>query len=293
MPATADAEPAGRSRHSSSSPDRAVWLHGVVRRLDPGRLTALSAMDSGTPTAIRAGDVTAVVSEVPLAEYDDEALRQNLEDLVWLERAARAHHGVVDALSRGGPVIPARLATVYRDRDAVAQMLAERRADFVAALDRVDGRVELGVKAYVVPVDADAAVDEGSGGPGTAYLRKRRAQLTRRDESQRVAAQSAVEVHAALSERAEAARRHAPQDRRLSGEDTEMVLNGAYLVRESDVGEFAALLEALSRRHPPVRLRLTGPWPPYSFAGQAPQAQSQAQSQAPPQAPPQAGDQDR
>jgi hypothetical protein len=46
-----------------------------------------------------------------------------------------------------------------------------------------------------------------------------------------------------------------------------MVLNGAYLVPEGRAGEFADQVRALTERHPAVRLELTGPWPPYSFAG--------------------------
>ncbi|GAA4564418.1 GvpL/GvpF family gas vesicle protein [Micromonospora coerulea] len=244
-----------------------VWLHGVVVDADPATLTGIAGMDGRPTRVVRAAGLTAVVSAAPLAEYGEEALRRNLEDLAWLERAARTHHTVVDVLSRSGAVVPARLATVHRDDGRVARVLTERRAELVATLARLTDREEWGVKGYVVPgaVPRGAEASVGGGGAGAAYLRRRRAQLTAREEGQRIAADAAAAAHTALAGYAVAARRHAPQDRRLSGAATAMVLNGAYLVDQAAVAGFSALVGALADRHPELRLELTGPWPPYSF----------------------------
>jgi hypothetical protein len=216
-----------------------------------------------------------VVSDAPLTEYGEEALRRNLEDLAWLEQAARTHHAVVDALSRAGTVVPARLATVYRDDDRVARVLAERHDELAGTLARLTGREEWGVKGYAVPgasprteEPADGGGAAGAGGAGAAYLRRRRAQLTAREEGQRVAADAAAAVHSALAQHAIASRRHAPQDWRLSGAHTPMVLNGAYLIDRDGLAGFSELVGALAGRHPELRLELTGPWPPYSFVAE-------------------------
>ncbi|MEU4716377.1 GvpL/GvpF family gas vesicle protein [Micromonospora purpureochromogenes] len=249
-----------------------AWLHGVVRDPDPAALAAVPGMDGGPVRAVRAAGLAAVVSAAPLTEYGEEALRRNLEDLAWLERAARAHHAVVDALSRAGAVVPARLATVHHDDTRVAAMLAERQAELAATLRRLTGRGEWGVKGYVVPGALPRTeASDGGGGAGAAYLRRRRAELTARDEGQRIAGEAVAAVHAALAGYAVAARRHAPQDRRLSGAPTAMVLNGAYLVETAGVEGFAALVRELADRHPEIRLELTGPWPPYSFVADGPE----------------------
>ncbi|MFI5488721.1 GvpL/GvpF family gas vesicle protein [Micromonospora echinaurantiaca] len=248
-----------------------VWLHGVVRDVDPAVLAAIPGM-TGTPVrAVRAAGLSAVVSTAPLTEYGEQALRRNLEDLAWLERAARAHHAVVDALARRGPVVPARLATVHHDDARVAGQLTGRQAELTGLLDRLTGRGEWGVKGYQVPGALPrASEDTGTGGAGAAYLRRRRAQLTAREQGQRIAAEAAAAVHDTLAGYAVAARRHAPQDRRLSGAPTPMVLNGAYLVESARLAGFTALVAALGERHPELRLELTGPWPPYSFAEERP-----------------------
>ncbi|MFI7603737.1 GvpL/GvpF family gas vesicle protein [Micromonospora sp. NPDC049366] len=249
----------------------ARWLHGVVREADLGLLDGLAGLTGEPVRPVRAAGLVAVVSRVPLAEYGEEALRRNLEDLAWLEWAARAHHRVVDALGRAGAVVPARLATVHHDDRRVVDSLTERRADLAGLLDRLTGRGEWGVKGYVVPGAVPRAEEPtASGGPGAAYLRRRRAQLTAREDGQRAAGAAAAEVHEALARHAVAARRHAPQDRRLSGAPTAMALNGAYLLDTATLAAFAGLVEALGARHPELRLELTGPWPPYSFVADGP-----------------------
>ncbi|RKN17150.1 gas vesicle protein GvpFL [Micromonospora musae] len=262
---------------SSTADDRSAaegsgrWLHGVVRETELGLLSTLPGMTGEPVRPVRTDGLVAVVSTVSLAEYGEQALRRNLEDLSWLERAARAHHRVVDALARAGAVVPARLATVHHDDEAVTASLADRRCELVTLLDGLTGRGEWGVKGYVVPSVAPRAEETtGPGGVGTAYLRRRRAQLVAREDAQRETAQVAAAVHEALTRYAVAARRHPAQDRRLSGAETAMALNGAYLVDAGAVAGFAGLVEALAERHPELRLELTGPWPPYSFVTERP-----------------------
>lgn len=267
MSSTADLAPAT----GPASPGVGVWLHGVAREVDPALLAATAGMDGAPVRAVRAAGLVAVVSAAPLSEYGEEALRRNLEDLAWLERAARTHHAVVAALSRDGAVVPARLATVHHDDARVAGQLTARRVELTTVLDRLAGHDEWGVKGYVVPgATPRTAESVGSGGAGAAYLRRRRAQLTAREEGQRIAADAASAVHEALAGHAVAVRRHPPQDRRLSGAPTAMVLNGAYLVGQGSVAGFRQLVGALAGRHPEIRLELTGPWPPYSFAEERP-----------------------
>jgi hypothetical protein len=247
------------------------WLHAIGRSLDPRRLTGLTGVGGRPVRTVRSAGLDAVVSPVDLAEFGEEALRRNLEEIAWLESTARAHHRVVAAAGGLGPVVPARLATVYRGAAGIAGMLAERRPELSAALARITGRDEWGVKAFAVPdmsVTAAAPAAGGGGGTagaGSAYLRRRRDQLAARETGQQAALESAEAVHEALSAQADAAARHRPQDPRLSGEPGTMLLNGAYLVESRRAAEFADAVTDLAGHHPALRLTLTGPWPPYTF----------------------------
>jgi hypothetical protein len=251
--------------------DTGVWMHAVVAEAALGTLAGITGIAGTAVRAVVVGGMAAVVSDAPLAEYGEDALRRNLEDLEWLERAARSHHAVVQALSQTGAVVPARLATIHHDDGRVAQVLAERHDELAAALERLTGREEWGVKGYVVPgAKANAGESpEDTGGTGAAYLRRRKAQLDARQQGQQAAAEAAASVHTALAAYAVAARRHAPQDRRLSGASSAMVLNTAYLIDRDRLAGFSALAGELASKNPAIRLELTGPWPPYSFVEEA------------------------
>jgi hypothetical protein len=168
-------------------------------------------------------------------------------------------------------VVPTRLATVYEDDRGVRAMLQWHRDRLVAALRRVEGRQEWGVKAYGVRDDqrssrpADPG-DQAREGAGTAYLRRRQAALSSRETLRRSTIEGAEALYALLSALAVAARRHRPQDPHLSGDPRWMVLNAAYLLDNGRVEAFGTAVTRSATAHPELAVELTGPWPPYSFA---------------------------
>lgn len=250
-----------------------VWIYAITGRVSGVSLGQLRGVGGGPVRAIAAGELTAVVEDVGLAEFGEQALRRNLEDLAWLSATARAHHHVIGALAPLGPLVPIRLATVYSSDGGVAAMLADRDADFRAVLSRIRGRQEWEVKAQAAgrpePQDASAGAEAPASqeaGAGAAYLQRRRGQLTAQKDARRQMLADAETIHAALSEQAAGARLHPPQAPQLTGTKALMVLNAAYLVDEERGAEFGSVVAALAERYPGVKLELTRPWPPYSFA---------------------------
>jgi hypothetical protein len=248
----------------------AVWLYAVM---GPGQGTpeGVHGVAGETIRPIEGAGLTAVVGSVPASEYGDAALRRHLEDLTWLEATARAHDRVVSALMRHGPTVPLRLATVCLDDARVRAVLEERRADLGAALELVTGRTEWGVKAYA-DIDAltSTAVEsaaDGVAGSGTVWLARRRAQVSARDNVEHEVAAQADAIHTHLVRRSVAGRRQPPAAPILSGTKERVALNGTYLVDGDRADDFAETVRALGKTHPDLRLELTGPWPPYSFAG--------------------------
>jgi hypothetical protein len=252
-----------------------VWVYAIAEADGPAGLGELSGVGGGPPRPVEAAGLVAIVGDVGLDEYGESALRRNLEDLPWLEAAARAHHRVIDAVGQLGPVVPMRLATVYRDDAGVSGVLAERGADFREALRRIGTRRELGVKAYAVlpserggaPGGAPAGPPAAGAGTGAAYLQRRRTELSAHKDARRAALENAQQVHRELSGLAADNRLHAPQAPQLTGIREPMILNAAYLMDDERDDDFAAAVSALAEQYPGLRLELTGPWPPYSFAG--------------------------
>ena len=213
------------------------------------------------------GRLGAVVSTVEPLHFSEETLQRNLEDLTWLAEIARAHHAVVEAIWQHHPVAPLRLATVYLDDDSVRASLRAKAVPFAAALDRIRGRREWGVKAFAhappdVRTDSDAT-DSGLG-PGAAYLLRKRMARERGARAQQDVQDAAADLHRTLSAAAVASHLYPPQDPQLSGRHEPMVLNAAYLVEGSAATTFVDTVQMWHSPH--VEHELTGPWVPYSFA---------------------------
>jgi hypothetical protein len=225
----------------------------------------------GAPVqVIEQGGLTAVVSPVSLAEFGEDALRHNLEDLGWLESTARAHHAVVDAAAASAATVPLGLATVYRSEDRVRKALRERSEEFTRALSRITGRTEWGVKAYAdlnqAATSATTTEEVSAARPGTSYLRRRRVERHTEEEARREVLAIAEDIDAELCDIAATGRLHRPQDPQLSGERGWMILNAAYLVDDARADDFRAAVARLADLRSEIRLQLTGPWAPYSFA---------------------------
>ena len=232
---------------------------------------AYGVVDAGTHapeglTYVGHGPVAAAVAPVSLAEFGEEALAEHLNDREWLERQARAHEDVLQRVSATTSVVPFRFGAIYRDRADVEALLRDRRDELVAALERVRGRVELGVKVWADRARVAAEEREAPAASGRAYLERR---LQQQDRAQRVSsllAEAARMVHGRLVARAVEGVANRPQPRELTGRDEPMILNGAYLVSADD-GSFAVEVEALRAEHADggLTFELTGPWPPYNF----------------------------
>lgn len=247
------------------------YLYAIARGLDAGAVTGVQGLDGAAVEAVEHRGLTAVVSTVDLAEYGEEGLRRNLEDLAWLEKVARGHDTVIHAVAGAAATAPLRLATICLDDDGVRARLDEWHDALETALDRVEGRAEWAVKAFArggasEQASAPAAEEPPGKGAGLAYLQRKKSQAQQQAQSHERAQQVAEEVHQALAARCVASRRLAPQDPRLTGHEGLMTLNGAYLVEESEGDAFAAAVQELAETYPDAHLTVAGPWPPYSFA---------------------------
>ena len=220
---------------------------------------------------IRHGPLAAIAGEVPLAEFDEHVLPERLNDRTWVEEKARAHEDVLRAFVDVAPVAPLRFGTIYRDVDDVRRLLDTRGESFAATLERVRGRVELGVKAWVDRPRSGRAVAGGeapaAAGGGRAYLERRRSELAAARDASVRAAEVARAAHERLLAVAADGVVNRPQPRELTGRRDDMLLNAAYLVERDDTA-LVAEVERLAAEHADagVTFEVTGPWPPYNFA---------------------------
>lgn len=249
-------------------PEVGCYIYVISRGLAPETVQGVVGLDGQPVRVISHRGLDAIVSAVDLQTYGEEGLRENLEDLRWLETVARRHDDVVQAIARRGPAAPMRLATICHDDDAVRARLEEWHGGLVKALDRVVGRGEWSVK-LIVPSEPDATPATADAAPaesGAAYLRRKKEQVQRRTTSHDQSVETANRAYSELAELAVASRRLQPQDPRLTGLDGTMTLNAAFLVETEEETVFQRRLHDLEHEVAPTTVQFAGPWPPYSFA---------------------------
>jgi hypothetical protein len=274
-----DADPKPPEAELEREQGDALWIYGVLAAGAPAPADCSGVDDAHPVEVVRAGELAALVSRVPLAEFGADPLRRNLNDIAWLERIARAHERVLEQALGMTTVVPLRLCTLYESEANVAQMLEGDPYGFREVLDLLEGREEWGVKLLVdreqvarharagsreaAELEAELAGRSGGG----AYMLRRRLDRQTHEAADSLAASIADDVHGHLREATTDAVTRPPQNRDLSGHEGEMLLNAAYLVDAGRVDDLHDLVAELQERHRAVgaRLELTGPWPPYNF----------------------------
>jgi hypothetical protein len=256
-----------------------LWAYCVLAAGEPVPPDMHGIDGAGALEQVEARGLAAVVSRVPLAEFGAEPLRENLNDLDWLERVARGHEAVLDRLLGESTLVPLRLCTIYESEQGVRDMLEREHDSLARALDALTGREEWGVK-LLVDTDRLAAAarsqssevaaleDElGTRTGGGAYMLGRRLERQVRDAADMLGAEVADEVRTELEAWAIDFVVLPPQNPELSGHEGRMLLNGAYLVEAARVQDLRELVAELEKRHSAlgVSIELTGPWPPYNF----------------------------
>ncbi|MFF9622676.1 GvpL/GvpF family gas vesicle protein [Streptomyces griseosporeus] len=252
------------------------YVYAVCRPFTAPLQRQLTGVAGAPPRQLVHHGLVAVFSEVPASDFAEQPLRAHLEDLDWLTATARAHQGVIDALTVVTTPLPLRLGTVFHDDSGVRTMIEARERVFRRTLERLEGRVEWGVKVYaeVSPEQAQSGTPSAPAAPGQPlsgrdYLRRRSSQARAHENMWQQAEDFAGRLHATLSAHAEDSRLHNPQNATLSGAAGRNVLNAAYLVPRSRSEEFVELVDRTKDESkdetPGMRVELTGPWAAYSF----------------------------
>lgn len=261
--------------------DDYVYVYGVTRgRCGAGAVETLAeGILPGAPVKLAPmGDLAAVYSPVPASMFAAVAAK-GLEDPAWVTERVLAHHRVLDVCARKFTVAPIKFGAVRRSLADVEDLIAANGASLSDALDRVDGAQEWGVKLYgdeesyrkvvgeTAPALEGLRAELQSAAPGRAFfLRKKMLEMANAEARSGLTAE-ANRVHFAL--RAEAREAALARPSQSGGEKRlgVLLLSGAYLVGRDGEAAFHRAAERARVRLPAgcFTLRVTGPWPPYSF----------------------------
>ncbi|MGB9183488.1 MAG: GvpL/GvpF family gas vesicle protein [Solirubrobacteraceae bacterium] len=200
----------------------------------------LRGVDGAVARLVAAGGLAAVVTE------HDRTPALDVETLWTFEH-------VIEALMGAGAALPVRFGTLLESDGDVEGMLITHRLDLVRKLDEIRGAVELSVRG----IWPDVAEPEGPmpALTGTDYMHSRL-------EPHRRAQELAARVHAQLDDHARASRH-----RLLTR--ASVPVSAAFLVEQGSEDDFLRRVRTLDAQLPDAELVCTGPWPAYSFVGDA------------------------
>jgi hypothetical protein len=217
-----------------------------------------------------------VVSDAPPERYGEEAIDRGLKDMEWVTSCAVGHQSVIGRFAKAKAVIPLKLFTLFRSDERAVAHFRSQRARWRKLADRVSGHCELGVR---ILFDEAAAVkmaerevsrgarSQGSGG-GAGFLMRKQALRHAGTVAAAEARERAEGVFEQLSRLASDATRRTPE----VGDPTagRLVLDAAFLVPAGKVSAFRTAVKRAVKPLPDCdEVTLTGPWPPYSFVGEA------------------------
>ena len=213
-------------------------LYGIVER-------DLAASPPGT-RLLAAEGLAAAVSAV-----EEPGPPPSVASLLAFER-------VVEAIHARQAVIPLRYGCVMEDESAVLGLLEDHRQEYQAQLARLPGMTEMGIRV-LWPARAEVLPGHLLS-PGARYLASLRNRYPSAPPLAGEEAQLADGIIASLSDCS------AEQRREASSSSQRRLLSLYFLTPKSGVERFRSEARRIC---PPsgAKLLLSGPWPPYNFAG--------------------------
>lgn len=235
---------------------------------DPGRYVyGVVAASGDTPTphecgidpafgveVLRRGALAAITSRVRLEQLSPDANDGRLAEL-----AVRHEHVLESFLVAGLSVLPFRFGTVCASDGDVTTLLETRESALTSALAAVEGKLEVGVRCSVdreqlrqTILEEDDDLRERHAefatlGPGAAHLRRKQFERLLADRVSREASRRTAALQVELA-------RHAAAAREMS-----------YLLPSAEIDGFVERAQAAAQELG-LRVEVTGPWPPFSFA---------------------------
>ena len=234
-----------------------VYLYGITRKPAQAALK-LEGVDGRSPVEIaRHSGLLCWVTRVSPVEFGDE-LAANMENLDWLAPASVRHQRVVSAVHAITEILPARFGTVFRHEQALADELAEKKDDLLAAFNRISKADEWGVRVFFNQKASKAAV--ATARSGRDYLKAKSAIIQKK---------TSREPDPEINRFAQALQKLAvdtAEGGKVAAGLRNLHWQASLLIPRARRKQFEAAVTRFASDHKDdYRVECTGPWPPYSF----------------------------
>ncbi len=220
--------------------------------------------------------LSCVVSKVPLDEFGEGKLQENLQDIKWLEKYVRAYDEITQKLFSQTTFIPIRFGTIYLTKERLKEGIKVYKDQVLQLVETLNGKIELGVKFYIDRKklqDKLLTIDSGvqalhtkiqGESPGKAhFLKKKLGTLSDEKVETWVS-----DVSRLLTESLKGISSNTQLLNLQPKEGTnKMFLNMACLLSSSKLEWFKEMVKNVisQEKLDCIECEITGPWPPYSF----------------------------
>ncbi|MDQ6801440.1 MAG: GvpL/GvpF family gas vesicle protein [Acidobacteriota bacterium] len=225
--------------------------------------------------ALQTDGLSAFYSPVDAVDFSQPVIDARSKDVEWLGAIGYRHQEVMNALMRGGTVIPLRAFTLFANETSIRNHVKAERENFIRILDRLEGKQEWTLRIEFRPEQWNEAlvrrigsiqkltseIDQAS--EGKAYLLRKKLDEEKKRASRDAEQQVVTEVEDAVM-------------KKLACDvvsESRVQRGGAFpqinvLINRDEEARLQELSDELTRRYEAegVTLALTGPWPPYTFA---------------------------
>lgn len=242
------------------APDDGKYLYGIISTTTPHSFATRGLGERGDAVyTLHYGDLAALVSDSPVVEYD--STRRNM----------MVHTRVLEEVMAAHTVLPVRFGIVAPNEVAIEHILSQREAELRAVLAQLDGKIELGLKAFwYEEVIFNEIVARH---PAIRDLRDSLAGRTA-EQSYYERIRLGELIEAAMTRQREEDAAHILSQLEPIVEQSlispvitdRMVVNAAFLLERSREPEFDAVIQALdAEMGKRMMFKYVGPVPPYNF----------------------------
>ncbi len=210
-------------------------------------------------------NISAVVSDTPLKEYEPN------------EANVLAHEKVVEHVMQKRTVLPLGFGNIFINEKRVEWLLTKFYRTLRIYLNKLDGKVEMGVKVFYDLETARRNIENTNDEvkklkEALALEHPKEDQFSREklvtatehkfaEEVSKKAYEYGVRIYEVLG-------KVAIDSRLMKRISDDMIMNGAFFVNKDKMAQFEETLEKLRKEYENQGLKFqnSGPWPPYNFA---------------------------
>jgi hypothetical protein len=251
-----------------------VYAIGRAGHPLPERVEAIDGSDH--LAVVEASGLAGFYASVDGADFSQPVIDARSKDVEWLGAIGYRHQAVMTALMRGGTVIPLRAFTLFTNESTLSNHLQSEVDRFTTILQRLHGKQEWTLRvefdaerwndALVRRVHAlqQIAAEIDQAGSGKAYLLQKKLDDEKKRASREAEQQLVGEIERAVLEKLAC---DTVAESRLQRGGAFPQIN--VLIDRDEESRLQDLRDELTRRYEAdgVTVALTGPWPPYTFAG--------------------------